>query len=108
MYHTCVSPPEKLDDFRDYVRTFIEREVSPNAERWTRERSVPRALHAAAGAAGLFGLKYPVEWGGLNRPYAFTRVMLDEFGRSGFMGCLLSLALQSEFSTPHLALYGGA
>src|SRR5258706_3245626 len=34
--------------------------------------------------------------------------MLDEFGRSGLMGCLLSLVLQSEFSTPHLALYGSA
>jgi hypothetical protein len=45
-------------------------------------------------------------WGGRNRPYAFTHVTLDEFGRSGSMGCLLSLALQSEFSTPHLARYG--
>lgn len=100
-------PPEQLEAFREYVRAFIAREIVPHAEQWTRERSVPRALHAAAGAAGLLGLKYPTELGGLNRPYAFTQAMLDEFGRSGLMGCLLSLVLQSEFSTPHLALYGG-
>lgn len=100
------TPPEGLDDFRDYVRAFIAREVLPNAADWTRARSVSRALHVAAGEAGLLGLKYPLALGGLERPYAFTRVMLDELGRSGEMGCLLSLALQSEFSTPHLALYG--
>jgi acyl-CoA dehydrogenase len=99
--------PDTLDGFRDHVRAFIAREVAPHAERWTRERTVPRTLHAAAGAAGLLGLKYATAWGGANRPYAFTRVMLDEYGRSGEMGCLLSLALLSEFATPHLALYGG-
>ncbi len=106
-HYPDVDSPQNIDEFRRYVRAFIEGEVAPNAEQWTRERSVPRALHLAAGRAGLLGLKYPVAWGGLNRPYAFTHVMLDEFGRSGAMGCLLSLALQSEFSTPHLALYGG-
>jgi acyl-CoA dehydrogenase len=100
-------PPDQLDSFRDYVRAFIEREVAPHAAAWTRDRTIPRTLHEAAGAAGLLGLKYPVEHGGSARPYAFTHAMLDEFGRSGLMGCLLSLALQSEFSTPHLALYGG-
>ncbi len=107
MYHTEVNPPEEISEFRTYVRTFIGREVAPNAMRWTAERSVSRALHAAAGEAGLLGLKYATGWGGQDRSYAFTRVMLDEFGRSGMMGSLLSLALQSEFSTPHLALYGG-
>ena len=101
-------PPDQLDAFREYVRAFIEREVAPHADAWTRARSVPRTLHEAAGAAGLLGLKYAEAHGGSARPYAFTHAMLDELGRSGLMGCLLSLALQSEFSTPHLALYGGA
>ena len=99
-------PPDQLAAFRTYVRAFIEREVAPNAQQWTAQRSVPRALHEAAGAAGLYRLKYPVALGGLARPYEFTRVMLDEFGRSGWMGCLLGLVLQSEFATPHLAIYG--
>jgi acyl-CoA dehydrogenase len=101
-------PPDQLAAFRTYVRAFIEREVAPHAEQWTRQRSVPRTLHEAAGAAGLYRLKYPVALGGLARPYAFTHAMLDEFGRSGWMGCLLGLVLQSEFATPHLAIYGSA
>ena len=97
-------PPDQIEPFRIYVREFIQREIVPHADAWTHARSVPRALHEAAGAAGLYSLKYPVEWGGLQRPYAFTHAMLDEFGRSGLMGCLLGLVLQSEFSTtPHLA-----
>ncbi len=98
--------PEQLDAFRIHVRAFIEREVVPHADAWTLARSVPRSLHEAAGAAGLLGLKYPAAHGGSARSYAFTHVMLEEFGRSGLMGCLLTLALQSEFSTPHLVLYG--
>jgi alkylation response protein AidB-like acyl-CoA dehydrogenase len=106
-YNTSLNAPNNIEDFRDYVRAFIDREIAPHADQWTRERSIPKTLHASAGQAGLFGLKYSAAWGGSNRPYGFTHVMLDEFGRSGSMGCLLSLALQSEFSTPHLALYGG-
>jgi acyl-CoA dehydrogenase len=98
---------EALDEFRGRVRAFIDCEVLPHAEQWTRERSVSRSLHVAAGKAGLLGLKYAHTWGGSNLPYALTHTMLDEFGRSGVMGCLLSLVLHSEFATPHLALYGG-
>jgi alkylation response protein AidB-like acyl-CoA dehydrogenase len=96
----------QLEAFRTEVRQFIQREVVPHAEDWTRRRSVARSLHEAAGAAGLYGLKYPTALGGQDRPYAFTHALLDELGRSGHMGCLLSLVLQSEFATPHLALYG--
>lgn len=92
-----------LDEFRAHVRGFIEREVVPHAAQWTRERTIPRSLFVAAGRAGLLGLKYA----GSKRPYAFTHAMLDELGRSSHMGCLLGLVLQSEFATPHLALYGG-
>ena len=95
--------PPALDEFRADVRAFIERSVVPEADRWTRERSLPRSLFLAAGEAGLLGLKY----GASKRPYAFTQVMLEEFGGSSYMGCLLGLVLQSEFATPHLALYGG-
>src|SRR5690242_6919913 len=98
--------PSDLDGFRAHVRAFIEREVEPHADACARERSVSRALHAAAGEAGLFALKYDSADGGLGRPYAFTQAMLEIFGASGRMGSLLSLVLQSEFSSPHLALHG--
>jgi len=98
--------PDSLDAFRDHVRAFIAREIAPSAGRASdrfRARFTPRPAPPDSSA----GLKYAREWGGSQRPYAFTHAMLDEFGRSGEMGCLLSLALLSEFATPHLALYGG-
>ncbi len=99
-------PPESLEAFRYYVRDFVAREVLPHAERWIADRTVTRGLHEAAGDAGLLGLKYPRALGGQELPYGFTYVLLEEYGRSGAMSCLLSVALQSEFATPHLALYG--
>ena len=65
-------PPGELEPFRRYVREFIEREVAPHAAEWTRQRSVPRALHEAAGKAGHYRLKYPVALGGLHRTHSRT------------------------------------
>ena len=41
--------------FRQSVRTFIEREVTPNFERWERDGIVDRELFTAAGAADTAG-----------------------------------------------------
>ncbi len=49
-----------VDTAADFARAVI----APNAARWEIERTAPRALFEAAGAAGLCGLTVPTELGG--------------------------------------------
>ncbi len=47
------------DLFRDSVRSFVEAEVSPNAEELDRHGVFPEALFERMGELGFFGLRYP-------------------------------------------------
>ena len=52
------------EDFRRTVRTFMEKEVQPNNEKWDAEGIVPRELWLKAGEAGLLCFDVPEEFGG--------------------------------------------
>ncbi len=51
-------------DFRDAVRQFVKRHVTPEYDRWEAEGIVDRQLWDLAGGAGLLGLDVPEEYGG--------------------------------------------
>jgi len=66
-YDQCMRRSIFTDDhelFRQSVRTFIEREVTPNFERWDRDGIVDRELFTAAGATGFLGIDAPEQFGG--------------------------------------------
>ncbi|HSV39526.1 MAG TPA: acyl-CoA dehydrogenase family protein, partial [Nocardioidaceae bacterium] len=44
---------QDLDDFRDLARTFCEKEIKPNTERYIKNKQVDRDLWNKAGAVGL-------------------------------------------------------
>ena len=52
------------------MRTFIDREVTPNFERWDRDGITDRSLFTAAGAAGFLAMEAPEE---APVTYAFTQ-----------------------------------
>ncbi len=50
---------------RDQIRRFAEREIAPHAHAWEEAEEFPRELYVAAARAGLLGVGYPEELGGL-------------------------------------------
>jgi acyl-CoA dehydrogenase len=44
------------EDFREMVRAFIAKEVTPYHEQWEADRMVSRDVWLAAGRAGLLGI----------------------------------------------------
>jgi acyl-CoA dehydrogenase len=74
------------DAFRDTVRKFIDKEISPYHAEWEEEGVVPRELWLKAGAAGMLCCTVPEEYGGLGLDYLFDVVVFEEMARSGFTG----------------------
>jgi acyl-CoA dehydrogenase len=74
------------EEFRNTVRKFIDKEISPYHAQWEEEGVVPRDLWLKAGEAGMLCCTVPEEYGGLGLDYLFDVVVFEEMARSGFSG----------------------
>jgi alkylation response protein AidB-like acyl-CoA dehydrogenase len=77
---------EDHEAFRDTVRRFIDKEMTPFHAQWEADGIVPRELWLKAGAAGMLCCTVPEEYGGLDLDYLFDVVVFEEMARSGFTG----------------------
>ncbi|WP_208115727.1 acyl-CoA dehydrogenase family protein [Labedaea rhizosphaerae] len=77
---------EDLDAFRDLARTFCEKELTPNVDRWIEQHHVDRELWTKAGEVGLLCLSIPEEYGGGGGTFAHETVLLEEQARAGDSG----------------------
>ena len=91
---------------RDQIRRFIREEVEPHGEQWERDGHVPRDVLRKMGELGLFGLRYPVEFGGSEMDYLGTAVLAEELGRSSFGGFAITVLVHTDMASPHLANAG--
>jgi long-chain-acyl-CoA dehydrogenase len=78
---------EEHEAFRDMVREFIAREVTPHHQRWEHDGMVSRGVWRAAGRAGLLGIDIDEKHGGGGNPdYRYYAIMGEEFARAGATG----------------------
>jgi len=78
--------PLSADETRllEAARDFSRREVGPNAARWERERSYPRAAIRAAAALGLARIQVPAAQGGLELRFRAKLRIIEEMARDDF------------------------
>ncbi|HWG64421.1 MAG TPA: acyl-CoA dehydrogenase family protein [Streptosporangiaceae bacterium] len=75
------------DAFRDMVRSFIAREVTPYHAQWERDGLVSRDVWLAAGRAGLLGIEIDEKYGGGGDPdYRYYLIVDEELARAGANG----------------------
>ncbi|GAA1965957.1 acyl-CoA dehydrogenase family protein [Amycolatopsis minnesotensis] len=74
---------DDLEDFRDLARTFCQKELVPNQERWAAAKQVDRGLWTKAGEVGLLALSIPEEYGGGGGTFAHETVLYEEQARCG-------------------------
>ena len=75
---------EDHESFRESARTWIERSVTPNAEKYIQEKSLPREFWLEAGAQGMLGLAIPEEYGGAGADdFLFNAVLTEEMAKVG-------------------------
>jgi len=77
------TPDGDLDDFRDLARTFCEKEIKPNLERYIANKQVDRDLWNKAGEVGLLCLSIPEEYGGGGGTFAHEVILIEEQSRVG-------------------------
>jgi acyl-CoA dehydrogenase len=73
----------ELDSFRDLARTFCQKEIVPNHERWSAAKQVDRELWNKAGEVGLLCLSIPEEYGGGGGNFAHEAILLEEQAKAG-------------------------
>ena len=75
------------DAFRDMVRTFIAREITPHHEQWERDGMVSRDVWLTAGRAGLLGIEIDEKYGGGGNPdYRYYLILDEELAVAGATG----------------------
>lgn len=77
--------------FRETVRTFFEKELVPNHEKWEEAGEVPRDIWWKAGELGILGPMAPAEYGGLDLDYGYNAIVAEETSAlavTGFGGCI--------------------
>ena len=88
--------------FRDSVRQFIAKEITPNVDQWERDGIVPRELFAAAGAAGFLGTDVPEPYGGGGvEDFRYNLVIGEEVQRAGAGGAGLGITLHNDVCLPY-------
>jgi alkylation response protein AidB-like acyl-CoA dehydrogenase len=66
---------------RDEVRDFADTVVAPAAYEYDTKRSLPYDIIAEMGRMGLFGLPFPVEYGGQGKDYLSLCLAVEQLGR---------------------------
>ncbi len=102
------TPPftEEHEELRASARGFLERELTPHAERWEREEWFPDELFGKLAAQGLLGLKYPEEYGGQGGDYLHDAVLCEEMARIGSAGTAAGLGAHINIATPPIWKFG--
>src|ERR1700722_4784365 len=90
--------------FRDQVRKFMEREVSPHHAQWEKDQVVSREVWLKAGAAGFLCTVIPEEYGGAGADRFYSAIIIEEIARAGASG--LGFNLHSDIAAPYILNYG--
>lgn len=91
------------EEFREVVREFVTREVTPHYKQWDAAHMMPRALWEAAAENGLLGLAVPEEHGGMGlADYRFRMIIDEELARADALGAALAFHLHDDWVLPAL------
>jgi alkylation response protein AidB-like acyl-CoA dehydrogenase len=97
------------EDFRASFRTFLEREVTGEEDRygeWEREGIIPREVFKRAGEGGFLAMAAPEAYGGAGADdFRFNLVIGEEAQRAAVGSFGLGITLHNDISLPYFMSY---
>jgi len=97
---------EEHNLFRESLREFLEREVSPNIEAWEQAGKIPKSIWKKMGDMGFLGLSLPEKYGGGNLDFFFEVIFNEELGRLNSGGFVITQQVVQYMSAPYIYKYG--
>ena len=97
---------DEHEAFRDTVRRFIAKEVTPSVEAWEEAGEFPSELFKRFAALDLLGLKYPESLGGTDAGKLYEAVLFEELGRCGSGGVFAGIGAHVAIATPPVFNFG--
>ena len=90
--------------FREGLRLFLEREVTPHGDEWERAGMVPRSIWKRMGEEGFLCTSVPREYGGMGADFLYSVIVTEELARTRQTG--LAAPLHSDVVVPYITSFG--
>ena len=86
--------------FRESLRRFLEREITPHVDEWEEAGIVPREAWKKMGEQGFLAMGVPEEYGGLGADFLYSVIVTEEMTRTNHAG--LAASLHSDIIVPYI------
>ncbi|MBN2283518.1 MAG: acyl-CoA dehydrogenase family protein [Deltaproteobacteria bacterium] len=90
--------------FRESIRRFFDKEVTPYVEEWEKAGIVPRELWTKFGAQGFLCPWLPEEYGGVGADFLYSLIAVEEAASTHCGGFVFPL--HSDIIVPYISAYG--
>ena len=89
--------------FRDALKRFLAREITPHIEEWEEAGIVPREAWKKMGGQGFLAMGVPEENGGLGADFLYSVIVTEELVRTNHSG--LAASLHSDIIVPYIVSF---
>ncbi len=94
-----------VEELRELVRDFAQREIAPHVRRWDEASVFPTEVFAKLGEMGLLGIMVPEAYGGAGLTYRHAVAAIEELAAVE-PGIALSVAAHNSLCTGHILAFG--
>jgi len=92
---------------QDSLKKIIDNDINPYVDEWEKAGEYPaQKIFKQLGNAGLLGVTFPTEYGGQGLDFKFNIAFNEALGWINCGGVPMSIAVQTDMTTPALARFG--
>ncbi len=95
---------EEHNEFRQRLRSFLEKEVIPYMDQWEKDHIVPKSVWKKMGQAGFLCTNVSEKYGGHGKDFLSTVIVSEELAKVACTG--LTATLHSDIVVPYISTYG--